>query len=225
MREELIFDGDDSIAIIAPHPDDECLCAAAALVMAPERTDVYAISDGSHGNAERSFEEEAVVRKRQFDAEMDFVKPRKRAWLGFEDTKLSEHFEAANDIDFTRYTKVFLPWNESPHPDHRACANMCCEAIVRQKALVDCYMYELNVPFREPTHFCDITDAIEKKRELIDFHKDQVRNKEIAIALNRFRGAQLVSHPSVEYAECYLKVDPSSVLQTMQLSRFSKGDL
>ena len=25
MREELIFDSDDSIAVIAPHPDDECL--------------------------------------------------------------------------------------------------------------------------------------------------------------------------------------------------------
>ena len=26
MREELIFDSHNSIAVIAPHPDDECLC-------------------------------------------------------------------------------------------------------------------------------------------------------------------------------------------------------
>ena len=215
MREELIFDSDDSIAVIAPHPDDECLCAAAALIMAPERTDVYVISDGSHGNAGRSVEEEAVVRKRQFDAEMDYVKPRKHVWLGYEDTKLAEHYEAANEIDFTRYTKVFLPWNESPHPDHRACAYMCCEAIVRQKAIADCYMYELNAPFRRPTHFCDITDVIEEKRKLIGFHEDQIGNREIAIALNRFRGAQMVSLPSVVYAERYLKVDALSILQSV----------
>lgn len=215
MREELIFNSDDSIAVIAPHPDDECLCAAAALIMAPERTDVYVISDGSHGNAGRSIEEEAVVRKRQFDAEMDYVRPRRHVWLGYEDTKLVEHYEAADEIDFTRYTKVFLPWNASPHPDHRACAFMCCEAIVRQKAQADCYMYELNVPFRRPTHFCDMTDLIEEKRKLIDFHEDQIGNKEIAISLNRFRGAQLLSRPSVAYAECYLKVDASSILQSV----------
>ena len=215
MREELVFDSDDSIAVIAPHPDDECLCAAAALIMAPEMTDVYVISDGRHGNAERSVEEEAIVRKRQFDAEMDYVKPRRHVWLGYEDTKLAEHYEAADEIDFTHYTKVFLPWNESPHPDHRACAYMCCEAIVRQKASADCYMYELNAPFRKPTHFCDVTDAIEEKRKLIDFHEDQIKNKEIAIALNRFRGAQLLSHPSVVYAESYLKVDASLILQSL----------
>ena len=215
MREELVFDSDDSIAVIAPHPDDECLCVAAALIMAPAKTDVYVISDGSHGNVERSIEEEAIVRKRQFDAEMDYVKPRRHVWLGYEDTKLAEHYEAANEIDFTRYTKVFLPWNESPHPDHRACAYMCCEAIVRQKAFVDCYMYELNAPFREPTHFCDMTAVIEEKCKLIGFHEDQIGNKEIAIALNRFRGAQLVSSPSVEYAERYLKVDASSILQSV----------
>ena len=215
MREELIFDSDDSIAVIAPHPDDECLCAAAALIMAPERTDVFVISDGSHGNAERSFEEEAIVRKRQFDAEMDYVKPRKHVWLGYEDTKLAEHYEAANEIDFTRYTKVFLPWNESPHPDHRACAYMCFEAIARQKASADCYMYELNAPFRKPSHFCDLTDTIEEKGKLIGFHEDQIGNKEIAITLNRFRGAQLLSRPSVIYAESYLKVDAPSILQSM----------
>ena len=215
MQEELIFDSDDSIAVIAPHPDDECLCAAAALIMAPERTDVYVISDGSHGNAERSIEEEAIVRKRQFDAEMDYVKPRRHVWLGYEDTKLAEHHEAANEIDFTSYTKVFLPWIESPHPDHRACAYMCCEAIARQGALAECYMYELNAPFQKPTHFCDMTDVIEEKRKLIDFHEDQIGNKEIAITLNRFRGAQMLLRPSVVYAESYLKVDARSILQSV----------
>ena len=223
MREELQFGSGDAIAVIAPHPDDECLCAAAALIMAPERTDVYVISDGSHGNVQRSFAEEAVVRKRQFDAEMAYVRPRRHIWLGYEDTRLAEHHEAANEIDFTQYTKVFLPWDESPHPDHRACAKMCCEAIVKQGASAECYMYELNAPFRRPTHFCDMTGIVGEKRKLIDFHEDQIGNKEIAIALNRFRGAQLLSRPSVEFAESYLKVDPSSILQAAQSERLQEG--
>lgn len=66
MWEELKFDRDDVIAVIAPHPDDECLGASAALLMAPERTDVYVLSGGSHGNEDRSFEEEAAVRRALF---------------------------------------------------------------------------------------------------------------------------------------------------------------
>ena len=57
MIEELLFDKDDVIAVIAPHPDDECLGAFAALHLMLERTDVYVLSDGSHGNSEKSIEE------------------------------------------------------------------------------------------------------------------------------------------------------------------------
>ena len=38
MIEELIFDKDDVIAVIAPHPDDECLGAFAALHLMPDHT-------------------------------------------------------------------------------------------------------------------------------------------------------------------------------------------
>ena len=35
MRQEIRFTNEDRIAIIAPHPDDECLGAASALILAP----------------------------------------------------------------------------------------------------------------------------------------------------------------------------------------------
>lgn len=113
MREELKFNEDDKIAIIAPHPDDECYGASFPLITMPERTDVYVLSDGSHGNKDKSIEEEAAIRRSQFDAEMDYIKPHKAVWLGYEDTTLTKHYEASDEIDFTQYTKVFLPWNES----------------------------------------------------------------------------------------------------------------
>ena len=139
MTEQLILESTDSIAIIAPHPDDECLGVASALLMVPGRTDIYVMTDGSRGSKERSVEEEAEVRKRQFEAEMAYVRPRKYVWIGVEDTKLGKHPEAANKIDFTQYTKIFLPWHESLHPDHRAAADMCCRAIKRQEAAAECY--------------------------------------------------------------------------------------
>ena len=69
MRERIVFQDNDRIAVIAPHPDDECLGTAAVLLLAPERTDIYVLTDGSHGNPEKSIEEEAEIRRKQFEAD------------------------------------------------------------------------------------------------------------------------------------------------------------
>ena len=101
MIHELSFSKNDRIAVIAPHPDDECLGASAPLLLVPDQTDVFVLTDGSHGNRERPFEEEAEVRKKQFEAEMEWVKPHSYTWIGVEDTKMSLHPEAVRNIDFT----------------------------------------------------------------------------------------------------------------------------
>ena len=207
MRQEIVFTSDDSIAIIAPHPDDECLGAAAALLMAPDRTDVYVLTDGSHGSPDRSIREEAAIRKKQFEAEMTVARPRSWRWLGYEDTKLLENIKAASEIDFTKYTKVFLPWSESLHPDHRAAAKMCQAEIYKQKSRAECYTYEICAPFHDPTHYIDITDVMDRKRELIRCHADQAGQEEIVTALNRLRAAQMTKHPQYRYVEAYQKVN------------------
>ena len=207
MRERIVFQEDDRIAIVAPHPDDECLGAAAALILAPERTDIFVLTDGSHGNPGKSVEEEREIRRAQFEAEMEAVKPHAWKWLGYEDTTLPKNPNAADGIDFTPYTKIFLPWHQSPHPDHRAAAMMCFRAIRRQKAQAECFIYEIVTPFHRPTHCIDITELVERKRHLIRFHRDQSEQEDINITLNLLRGTQMLSDPKCKYAECYLKVD------------------
>ena len=207
MRERIVFKEDDRIAVIAPHPDDECLGAGAALIFAPDRTDIYVITDGSHGNPDKSVEEEAKIRRAQFEAEMDAVKPHSWEWLGYEDTTLQNNPDAVSGIDFTPYTKIFLPWDLSAHPDHRAAAVMCCKAIHRQRSKAECFMYEITTPFYRPTHCIDITGVVEDKKRLIRFHSDQSAQEEITLTLNRFRGSLMFSDPQCRYAECYLKAD------------------
>ncbi len=109
MKNEITFTKNDSVAIIAPHPDDECIGAAAPMLIIPNQTDVYVLTDGGYGNPKHSREEEAALRKRWLEDEMSIVKPRNWYYLGYEDTKLSEHPEAVSEIDFTQYTKIFLP--------------------------------------------------------------------------------------------------------------------
>ena len=91
MSKKIIFTEEDRIAIIAPHPDDECMFAAGVLLLASDRTDIFVLTDGSHGNKEHSIKEEAAIRKNQFDAEMAYIKPHAVTWFGIEDTKLSEN--------------------------------------------------------------------------------------------------------------------------------------
>lgn len=211
MIQPITFSEQDRIAVIAPHPDDECLGAASALLMAADRTDIIVITDGSHGNASRTEEEEAVIRKRQFEAEMAYIRPRSWHWLGIEDTKLSRHLDALDGFDFTVYTKIFMPWIESLHPDHRAAAQMCRQVIRRQKASAACWSYEITSPFNQPTHYIDITGVETEKQRLFRFHEDQLGRgqEEITMSLNAFRGARLRLHrkPACGYAEAFLQVD------------------
>lgn len=60
-----------------------------------------------------------------------------------------------------------MPWTDSLHPDHRALARFCLARIRAQGASCEAYLYEVQAPFRSPTHFVDIADAVERKRELI----------------------------------------------------------
>ena len=207
MWQQIEFSPEDRIAIIAPHPDDECLGASAALLLAADRTDVFVMTDGSHGNPEKTIEEEKVLRKRQLEAEMDYVRPHSWNWLGYEDTKLIEYQKAADQIDFTPYTKIFLPWLESFHPDHRAAAQICRSAIRKQKAAGECFSYEVNAPFYRPTHYVDITGLEKEKRRLIRFHVDQQEQEQITLSLNEYRGSQLFRHEDIRFAECYIKID------------------
>lgn len=205
--EELVIEKNDSIAVIAPHPDDECIGAAFVLLRYPSQTDVFVMTNGGYGNKERSVEDEAAVRRGHFKAEMAYVKPRSYEWLGYEDTKLRDYPEAADSIDFSKYTKVFMPWLDSLHPDHRAAADICCAAIRKQNAKPQCFSYEIFAPFRKPTHFVDITDIAEEKRRLIRFHEDQLVQEDVIMSLNAFRAAQLISKPEIIFAECFIEID------------------
>ena len=206
MSKKIIFTEEDRIAIIAPHPDDECMFAAGVLLLASDRTDIFVLTDGSHGNKEHSIKEEAAIRKNQFDAEMAYIKPHAVTWFGIEDTKLSENAGIIRKIDFTPYTRIFLPWIESLHPDHRAAAAMCIDEIRKQGCHAECYSGEIYKPFPLPSHYIDITSLEEEKRRLIRFHEDQTVLENVVLSLNAFRAAQMMYMPECRFAECFVEV-------------------
>ena len=45
----IVIDSEDKIAIIAPHPDDECIGVGGILSLYPELCDVFVLTDGRYG--------------------------------------------------------------------------------------------------------------------------------------------------------------------------------
>ena len=204
MKDEIKFISDDSVAIIAPHPDDECIGTAGVLINASDQTDIYVVTDGCYGNTKRSAEDEARLRKEWFEEEMSIVKPRNWFWLGIEDTKVSDNPDFASQIDFTRYTKVFLPWGKSLHPDHRATYESCLNQIKQQNASkAEYYMYEVCAPFHNPRYYIDISDVLDRKHELIRCHREMEYEIRQITLLNQFRASQLHEHTDCKCIEAF----------------------
>lgn len=199
---------DERVVVVAPHPDDESLGAGGVLLAHPGIADVFVVSDGSLGDPSVPPDQMASKRRSEFERAMAIARPASFHWLGFPDAHLAEHSECADAIDFTRYSKAFLPWTGSLHPDHRALARFCLDRMRRQDADCEAYSYEVQAPFRSPTHFFDITDVVEGKRELIGCYESTLAlypQDEVTLALNKFRSCQ--REEPTRWCECFLRVD------------------
>ena len=198
----------ERFVVVAPHPDDECLGAGGVLLQHPGQADVFVVSDGGLADSAVAPEAMAAARRAELERAMDIARPACFHWLGFSDAHLAEHPECADAIDFTRYSKALLPWTDSLHPDHRALARFCLARMRAQGAACEAYLYEIQAPFRSPTHFCDITDVVERKRALIACYESTLAlypQDEVTLALNKFRSCQ--REEPARWCECFLHVD------------------
>lgn len=199
----------DKILIIAPHPDDECIGTGGLLTLYPELCDVIVLTDGRQG--QKNMEPEAVkeIRKREFEDEMKYARVHSYRMLGYEDGTLLQHVDCLKDIDFSGYTKIFIPWGNDNHPDHTG-AYLAATGRMKQQHItnVEVYQYEVHVPFHDVTHMLDITSGIDHKLKLIQFHNSQVSSvdyDQIAKALGKYRACQC--NLPEKYLEVYLETD------------------
>ena len=190
----ICFNENDKIAIIAPHPDDECIGCGGIMAKYPSICDVFIVTDGRQGNKNVSPAKEAEIRKKQFEKEMEFAKVNSFYWLGYEDGALmmcGENY--LDDIDFSQYTKIFIPWGDDNHADHTAVYECALNVFRKQNIRADVFQYEVHVPFHDVTHYADITDVMKKKETMIKYHTDQVNSipyHSIAEALAKYRACQ-----------------------------------
>lgn len=196
----------DKILVVAPHPDDESIGCGGLLALYPNQIEILVLTDGRLGSKDNKPDDEAIIRKEQFLKFIDMSGIKKFYWQGIRDGNLSNHTDCVDNIDFYKYTKIFLPGLFDNHPDHTA-ANFIILEILRKKGIEpEIYQYEVHVPLGNITHVLDISSVIEKKLSFIRCHKDQIINVKydyLTKALNQYRACQVNIVDG--YCEGYLK--------------------
>lgn len=149
------------------------------------------------------------IRKQELENEMKCAGVHSWRMLGYKDGELLQHVNCLQKVDFTGYTKVFIPWGDDNHPDHTAAYLAAIERMKEQHIVnAEVYQYEVHIPFHNVTHMLDITSNIETKLKLIRFHNSQVScvdYDQIAEALGKYRACQC--NLSQKYLEVYLRTD------------------
>lgn len=197
----------DKILVVAPHPDDESIGCGGLLALYPNQVEIVVLTDGRLGSKDNNPDGEAIIRKEQFLKLIELSGIQKFYWQGIRDGNLSNHVDCVDNMDFSKYTKIFLPGLFDDHPDHTA-ANFIVSEVLRKKGIKsEIYQYEVHVPFRSITHFLDITNVLDKKLNFIRCHRDQIINVKydyLTKALNQYRACQMNLVDG--YCEGYVKI-------------------
>lgn len=199
--ENLFFSESARILVLAPHPDDESIGCGGLLLKFPGQCDVVVLTDGRYGGLSGQSEIDTIVMRRlELEKAMVYAGVKNYLFLGVEDGKLSENFTKFSSLDINGYDAIFVPAPGENHPDH----SCVYEFLLRLKPQARIFTYEVWSALPVPSHYIDISDVVDEKKNLISYYESQVAQVDYvskAIGLNCFRG--LLPYPAVQYAEAY----------------------
>lgn len=209
--------------VLAPHPDDEVLGCAGAIMRHLADGDpvsVVVLTDGAFG-AGNQWEAVTTTREeesRRAAAVMGYGVP--EFWR-LPDRGLERHESLVEDLS-RLIARVAPDWVYAPswweiHPDHVALSR-AITAVIRQEPLAaSVVLYEVAVPL-QANRLLDITDLLEKKRSALACFESQLAQQRYdshILALNRFRTYTLPS--TIEVAEAYRVIGPGKLPQDLAL--------
>lgn len=203
----------DKILIIAPHPDDECIGAGGLIALYSSQCTVIVVTDG--GQADKTIPTSIMKtkRKKEFHEEMNAAGIKNFLMMDYRDGNISNSPDIFRNIDFKKYTKIFLPSQIDRHPDHTFCAIFSLKEMEKQEVSdIEVYYYEVHRPLSAPTEYIDITNVMNKKIEYIKIHESQCRIRDYgsqAKCLAQYRACQ--EKAVGKYYEVYEKIDFGSI--------------
>lgn len=204
----LTISNEDKILIVAPHPDDESIGAGGLLAMYPNQCIVVVMTDGRYGNDSFSQEEMIKIRQTEFENAMNAGGIIHWNMQGNEDGSLIANKQAFDHIDISGYTYLLLPNPADHHSDHTACYKYFMEKVAKAGKSIKVLAYEVHNPLSEVSMHLDITDVINKKKEMISCYSSQISGHNYSdqiVSLAAFRAFQ--NENNGRYFETYLQIN------------------
>ena len=201
--QQLVVPEDKKILIIAPHPDDEIFCCSSILMNYAKQCDVVLLTYGEKGNRIWSKRRTAEVRKEEFRRVMNCFNIHKCFELKLPDGNVEEKSSMLRRIPYWQYDYIFLPNRYDSHNDHSCVYSVVSKEVHKRKWKGKLFEYEMWGMLRRPSHYIDITDKIDRKKELMALYKSQEMYVDYCsriLALNYFRAIEV---PPAGYIECF----------------------
>lgn len=177
MLKELIIRPENKILIVAPHPDDECIGTGGIIARYPGNCTVVVCTNGCNYPGDESKERKNKIRYSEFLEEMKFAGVDNFIWLNYEDGCLKPDVDYLKQVDLQSYDYIFVTHAHDGHPDHTAAfAQIKKQLTEHTEITARLFTYEVHKQMQSITHFLNITEDIEKKKQLIRFHNSQLQN-------------------------------------------------
>lgn len=204
----LEIESDAKCLCIAPHADDESIGMGATLYKYSKNFKVVCLTNGAKGIKYLPPEEAVKTRRDELSCAMEKAGIKDFEVLDINDKNVINEYDKFSKIDISKYDYIFIPNILDQHMDHKAVSLNLYKLLIEKKHKPDVkiMLYEVWSSLTMPNVYVDISDLIEKKKELINCHKSQVEQKDFttkAVAINSYRG---LSH-DIGYAEAFVQLD------------------
>ena len=208
IYQELTLNKTDKCLLLAPHPDDETFGCGGMLLKYPENFEVICLTDGRFGGHDDDPDELIETRKQEFSSVMNQLNISSYSMLGIKDRKLIYNYETFKSLNIEEFNYIFIPNYFDQHKDHKAVTNLLQKLLINKKHNnnLKIVFYEVWSALAYSNYFIDLTDTIEKKKELINIYKSQIKYVDFLngiSSLNAYRG-MLVDK---SYAEFFSIID------------------
>jgi len=216
-------EANQAVLVLAPHPDDETFgCGGTIKHMTSFGTtvDVAFMTRGengfeSTGQAQPAAQLQLATRREGEARQACRILGVSQTWfLNGSDGRLLQQPEMAPVIarllNQGNYQRVFCPWVEEAHDDHRATFQWLCHALTLAPRAMDVWLYEVWTPLK-PNMVLPIDATVEAKQHAIDVYRSQLDVLDYRagfMGLSAYRG--LFCSPS-RYAEAFITCDSSSL--------------
>jgi N-acetylglucosamine malate deacetylase 1 len=210
--------------VLAPHPDDETFGCGGTLRMLTESgvtVDVAFMTRGEQGieagetPSTEANRQMAEIRSREARAACDVLGVRNVMFLNGHDTRLNEEPQLAASIAELlvggNYHRVFCPWPQDAHDDHRATFALLKRAVAGGQGDQSFWLYEVWKPLPANT-FVPIDHTMEAKRQAMEQYQSQLSQLNYREGFAGLAAYRSLFCPASSYAEAFLVCDAREII-------------